>query len=211
MALTLEKAVSDGFFVRGYEVHREDNDAILFAGTLSHCLAFMESRMRPANEVYANAEPPPASDPFAPGVDWRPAPVDLSAAGAFRTVGEAFARSQAERAILARGGKIRDNDARTALIHKLHQAITIPHWLADITGVEAAIILDALRQQDAQNADTPDPSATLDQVTTLIRKLEECDGTGMNGRLRAPVFPDECRTLIAALRAKYPQYAGIVK
>ncbi|WP_196301465.1 hypothetical protein, partial [Streptococcus pneumoniae] len=43
---------------------------VLFAGTLSHCLAFMESRMRPAEEIRAPEPLVVPRDPFGPDIDW---------------------------------------------------------------------------------------------------------------------------------------------
>lgn len=51
-SLEIEPALVDGFLVREVYDGTGDSPGVLFAGTLSHCLAFMESRMRPQQAIY---------------------------------------------------------------------------------------------------------------------------------------------------------------
>lgn len=171
-SLEIEPALVDGFLVREVYDGTGGNPGVLFAGTLSHCLAFMESRMRPQQAIYT---PDPVEGVTGAGkvhhstdIDWsgvKSPTVSLEELEAERKV-----QAEWEAGVVAAtkssgwtGNRWPDGkqtyppaavDAatRAAAIHKLQRAITIPHWLADITGPEALILLAALRQQDAQNA-----------------------------------------------------------
>lgn len=167
MALTLEKAVNDGHFVRGYDPNRDENDAVLFAGTLSHCLAFMESRMRPAEEAegvigagkvhhstdidWSGVKSPTVSLEELEAERKAQAEWDEGVVAATRAGGWTGNRwPDGRKTYPPETGAAADRAYREALISTVsREDPALAVWL---TPHDRATIITALRQQDAQNA-----------------------------------------------------------
>ena len=172
-SLEIEPALVDGFLVREVYDGTGDSPGVLFAGTLSHCLAFMESRMPPPQAIYT---PDPVEGVTGAGKVHHSTDIDWSGVKS-PTVSleelEAERKAQAEwdegvvAATRAGGwtgnrwpdgrktyppetGAAADRAYREALISTVsREGPALAVWL---TPHDRATIITALRQQDAQNA-----------------------------------------------------------
>jgi len=166
-SLEIEPALVDGFLVREVYDGTGDSPGVLFAGTLSHCLAFMESRMRPAGD--AEGVTGAGKVYYSTDIDW--SGVKSPTVSLEELEAERKAQAEWDEGVVAatraggwtgnrwpdgrktyppETGAAADRAYREALISTVsREDPALAVWL---TPHDRATIITALRQQDAQNA-----------------------------------------------------------
>lgn len=204
-SLEIEPALVDGFLVREVYDGTGGNPGVLFAGTLSHCLAFMESRMRPAEEIcapdspdvvrvgdltreeieqgYADAKRAPTQDPNI----HRAGPVDLSKIGTLGVAEEWDAGVEAAYRVVAR-----EQERKLRAIY------------AGTQGGFSPPEADETKAADARNRAEQE---TIRQ--SLIRELSV--PANLPYRYRRVLSQREAQVILAALRQQDAQNAGRIE